>query len=530
VRVSILTLFPDFFEGPLQTAMIERARAAGALEIDLVDLRSHGLGPHRQVDDAPFGGGPGMVLRPEPVAAALEPLAGSHRIYLTPAGEVIDQTVVDRLAALPHLSLLCGRYEGVDQRIIDRYIDEELSLGDFVLAGGEVAALALVEAIARLLPGVVGNPGSVESESFRQGLLEEPHYTRPAEFEGQAVPGVLLSGDHQKVEAWRRRQRLDRTIQRRPDLMNTHPDPEQVVIFEEVAGSPIPVRLMYVPTWDGLYAPIGLRVPAAEGRFPVVLLASGNGGGGMGWIREAIARRGYVMDRLLEAGYACAWLRYRTEVELGYHQGGRLIRDTRQGRELFNRSPLEYEDEIAVIEYVKTLPYLDPDRVALIGMSHGGEMVLKITSEYQGAAAAVAAEPAAHEFLALNPDQTAHVNPATQLRNIEEMQMREVEKVRNRIDHQVAADRIGSIATPILVMGRESDHLQGIFRTTYELMVEAGKEVEWVSFDHPLHGYIYPIRGEDGEYPVDPVADEAIGVMIEFLDRHLGRSGADRRP
>jgi dienelactone hydrolase len=235
------------------------------------------------------------------------------------------------------------------------------------------------------------------------------------------------------------------------------------------------------------------------------------------------------MDRLLAAGYACAWLRYRTEVELGYHHGGPLVRDTRQGRELFSRSPLEYEDEIAVIEYLKTLPDLDPDQVCLIGMSHGGEMVLKITSEYQGAAAAVAAEPAAHEFLALNPDQTASVNPATQLRNIEDMQMREVEKVLNRIDHQVATARVRPIVTPILVMGRESDHLQGIFRATYQLMVEAGKDVEWVSFDHPLHGYIYPRRGEDGQYPVDPVADQAIEVMIEFLDRRLGRSGGGQR-
>ncbi|MDP3984856.1 MAG: prolyl oligopeptidase family serine peptidase, partial [Acidimicrobiia bacterium] len=264
-----------------------------------------------------------------------------------------------------------------------------------------------------------------------------------------------------------------------------------------------------------------LRVPEGEGPFPVILLASGNGGGGMTWIRDAVTNRGYIMDRLLTAGYACAWLRYRTEVELGYNNGGRLVQDIRQGRGLLNRSPLEYEDEIAVIEHLKTLPFIDPDRVGLVGMSHGGEMVLKITSEYHGAAVAVAAEPAAHEFLALTPDHTATVNPATQLRNIEEMQMAEVEKVRSRIDRQLAASRISTIDTPILVMGRKTDHLQGIFRTTYELLAEAGKDVEWVSYDHPRHGYIYPVRVADGSYPPDPIADEAIDCVIRHLDKYL---------
>lgn len=296
---------------------------------------------------------------------------------------------------------------------------------------------------------------------------------------------------------------------------------EQVTITEPVPGSEVPVQLMYVETWDGLYAPIGLRVPPGDGPHPLVLLASGNGGGGMPWIRKAVAERGYIMDRLLDAGYACAWIRYRSEVELGYDMGGPLVRDIRQGRDLFNRSPLEYEDEIAVIEFLKTLPEIDPDRVGLIGMSHGGEMVLKITSDYDGAAVAVASEPASHEFLALTPDDTAFVDPETGLRNIEEMQMTGTEKVRARIDEAKAMERIGSINTPILVMGREDDHLQGIFRTTYDLLAEAGKDVEWVSWDHPLHGYIYPERGEDGGYQVDEVQDAAIAGIIEYLDRHL---------
>jgi dipeptidyl aminopeptidase/acylaminoacyl peptidase len=296
---------------------------------------------------------------------------------------------------------------------------------------------------------------------------------------------------------------------------------EQVTITESVPDSDVPVQLIYVETWDGLYTPIGLRVPPGDGPYPVVLLASGNGGGGMPWIRRAVAERGYIMERLLEAGYACAWLRYRSEVELGYDLGGPLVRDIRQGRDLFNRSPLEYEDEIAVIEFLKTRPEIDPDRVGLIGMSHGGEMVLKITSDYDGAAVAVASEPASHEFLALTPDETAFVDPGSGMRNIEEMQMTETEQVRARIDEAKAMERIGSITTPILVMGREDDHLQGIFRTTYDLLAEAGKDVEWVSWDHPLHGYIFPARGLDGGYEVDEVQDAAIAGIIEYLDRHL---------
>ena len=296
-------------------------------------------------------------------------------------------------------------------------------------------------------------------------------------------------------------------------------DPDHVAITEVVDGRP--VELMYVETWDGLYAPIGLRRPEGPGPFPLVLLAAGNGGEGMAWIRDALRNRAWTMDRLVEAGFACAWLRYRTEVELGYNDGGRLVRDRRQGREMFSRSPLEYEDEIAIIEYLKTLPYVDPDRIGLIGMSHGGEMVLKIASEYHGVAAAVASEPAAHEFLALTPDDSAHVNPETGLRDIEEMQMAEVDKVRARIDMDLARARIAPIRTPILVMGRDGDHLQGIFRTTYELLAEAGKPVEWVSHDHGLHGYVYPVRGADGAYELDDVQVRAIDGVIAWLARHL---------
>jgi predicted esterase len=298
-------------------------------------------------------------------------------------------------------------------------------------------------------------------------------------------------------------------------------DPENVAIVEKVAGSDIPLELKYLETWDGLYAPIGLRLPAGQGPHPLVLLASGNGGGGMAWIRNAVANRGYIMDRLLERGYACAWIRYRTEVELGYENGGRLVRDTRQGRDMFNRSPLEYEDEIAIVEQLRKDPRIDASRVGLIGMSHGGEMVLKITSEYQGIKAAVASEPAAHEFLALTPDESAYVEPDTGMRNIEEMQMVEAEKVRSRIDMKKAMERISTIDTPILVMGRDHDHLQGIFRVSYELLIEAGKQVEWISWDHDLHGYVFPLRGADGRYEVNQVAEAAIDGVLVYLDDHL---------
>lgn len=226
MRINVLTMFPEFFQGPLSVSIVARGIGSGSLEVRLVDLRSHGLGRHKQLDDAPFGGGPGMVMMIEPIAAALEPLTGTHRVFFTPAGHRLDQETLDSWARLEEVTFLCGRYEGVDQRVVDRYIDEEVSLGDFVLAGGEAAAAVAIEGIARLLPGVLGNPESKESESFRGALLEEPVYTRPAEFEGMAVPEVLLSGDHGRIEAWRAEQRLARTRDRRPDLLEDAQDSE----------------------------------------------------------------------------------------------------------------------------------------------------------------------------------------------------------------------------------------------------------------------------------------------------------------
>ena len=224
VRINIVTIFPEFFDSPLQVSLVGKARQDGLLEVAVIDLRPFGKGFHRQLDDAPFGGGPGMVMMVEPLDQVLEPLAESHRVLLAAAGSPLTQNRLDAWSEIDELTLVCGRYEGVDQRVADNLIEEEVSLGDYVLLGGEVGALAIIEGITRLLPGVVGNPDSIAAESFRDGLLEEPQYTRPAEYRGWRVPDVLLSGDHGKVEEWRRQQRVERTRSRRPDLLEGRSD------------------------------------------------------------------------------------------------------------------------------------------------------------------------------------------------------------------------------------------------------------------------------------------------------------------
>jgi tRNA (guanine37-N1)-methyltransferase len=218
VKFSVITMFPEFFESPLDVSLVGRARGAGIAEVDVIALRQYGLGRHQKLDGAPFGGGAGLVMRVEPLAAAVEPLTNSHKVLLSAGGHRLTQATLDRLAQLDHVTLVCGRYEGVDERAVEHLMDEEVSLGDYVLLGGEVGALAIIEGVVRLLPGVVGNPESVVNESFREGLVEEPHYTRPAVFRGWQVPEVLLSGNHERIAEWRRLQRETRTRQRRPDL------------------------------------------------------------------------------------------------------------------------------------------------------------------------------------------------------------------------------------------------------------------------------------------------------------------------
>jgi len=223
MQIDVLTLFPGFFAGPLETSLLGRARASGLLEVRVHDLRNWATDRHRTVDDVPFGGGAGMVLKAEPFFAAVEALFGAvesrpETVVLTPRGQSLRQPLVRALSTRPALLLLCGRYEGIDERVHMALAHHEISIGDYVLAGGEVAACVVIEAVARLLPGVMGNEESASDESFSDSLLEYPQYTRPAEYRGMRVPDVLRSGDHGKVAEWRLAQAIARTREVRPDL------------------------------------------------------------------------------------------------------------------------------------------------------------------------------------------------------------------------------------------------------------------------------------------------------------------------
>jgi tRNA (guanine37-N1)-methyltransferase len=226
MRIDVVTIFPALLEAFAGTSLLGGARREGVVTVAVHDLRRWTEDRHRTVDDAPYGGGPGMVMRPEPLVAAIEELAGRKQdrrtarvLLLSPQGRRLDQALVEELARETHLVLACGRYEGVDQRAIELAVDEELSIGDYVLAGGEVPAMVVIEAVTRLVPGVLGNPESAAQESFQAGLLEGPQYTRPAVFRGLEVPAVLRSGDHAAIARWRAAQARERTRRRRPDLL-----------------------------------------------------------------------------------------------------------------------------------------------------------------------------------------------------------------------------------------------------------------------------------------------------------------------
>ena len=220
MRIDVFTIFPGLVDGFADESLLGRARTQGTLDIRVHDLRDQTTDAHRTVDDAPFGGGAGMVMVPGPIFAAVEAVDPPRPLlYLSPAGRRLDQAYARELAATSGFSLLCGRYEGVDERVREHLVDGELSIGDYVLGGGEVAAMVVLEAVGRLVPGVMGNDTSADDESFSDGLLEYPHYTRPAEFHGWTVPEVLRSGDHGKVARWRRAQALRRTLAERPDLI-----------------------------------------------------------------------------------------------------------------------------------------------------------------------------------------------------------------------------------------------------------------------------------------------------------------------
>jgi len=220
VRIDVFSIFPALVDAFCSESLLGRARTTALLDLRVHDLRAHATDAHRTIDDAPFGGGAGMVMRPEPIFASVRAAQPPRPLLLlSPGGKRFDQQMAKTLAASGGFSLLCGRYEGVDHRVVAELCDGEVSIGDFVLGGGEVAACAIVEAVTRLIPGVMGNDESAASESFEGGLLEAPHYTRPAEFEGLGVPEVLRSGDHARIERWRHAQALHRTRSARPDLI-----------------------------------------------------------------------------------------------------------------------------------------------------------------------------------------------------------------------------------------------------------------------------------------------------------------------
>ncbi len=221
MRIDILTLFPEICRAPLNESMMKRAQTAGALELGIYNLRDWTGDKHHVTDDAPFGGGPGMVMKPEPIFAAVESLQNekSTVLLMTPQGRKFDQTLASELARATHLIIVCGHYEGIDHRVTECLADVEISIGDYVLTNGAIAAVVLVDAVTRLLPGVLGHEQSAADDSFARGLLEAPQYTRPADFRGWKVPEVLLSGNHAQIAAWRKEQALARTEQNRPDLL-----------------------------------------------------------------------------------------------------------------------------------------------------------------------------------------------------------------------------------------------------------------------------------------------------------------------
>ena len=304
--------------------------------------------------------------------------------------------------------------------------------------------------------------------------------------------------------------------------------PEQIagsdlVLTESVMGSDIPVQYRFVELLDGVYAPIGVRTPEGDGPFPTVVFAHMNGGFGLRWVREWTNYGSGTLEQFLEAGYAVVWMRYRAEVDTLY--GDELTVREFQGRQRYSRGPLEYEDAIAIVEYVKSLPKVDSERVGWLGVSHGGEMLMKVASEYGGLRAGVAAEPASMDYLALlPPDPNAPPTeplPETMEINTAEMQAETLSALRQRLDTPVITRRIDAVTMPILTVSRVRDHNQAVFRLSYELLQEAGKDAEWKSYDHDHHGFIFIQRNAAGEYVPDSIQSEAVRDVIAFFDRHM---------
>jgi dipeptidyl aminopeptidase/acylaminoacyl peptidase len=297
------------------------------------------------------------------------------------------------------------------------------------------------------------------------------------------------------------------------------------VITESVMGSDIPTEYRFVELLDGVYAPIGVRMPEGEGPFPTIVFAHMNGGFGMRWLREWTNYGSGTLERFLDEGYAVVWMRYRAEVDTPY--GSELSVREFQGRQRYSRGPLEYEDAIEIVEYVRALPEVDADRVGWAGVSHGGEMLMKIASEYDGLRAGIATEPASMDYLARRPPEpdpnAPPPGPESETMEVNTMEMKAAALIeaRSEIDLPVAMARANAVQMPILVVSRERDHNQATFRLNYELLKEAGKDVEWKEYDHEHHGFFFVERNVAGEYDPDPIQREVIDYAVSYFDRYL---------
>jgi dipeptidyl aminopeptidase/acylaminoacyl peptidase len=288
-------------------------------------------------------------------------------------------------------------------------------------------------------------------------------------------------------------------------------------VTEKIPDSDLTAEIIYVEMNDGTYSPIAMMKPAGSGRFPLVVLAHMNGGGGTEWLREWLQYGNWTPEQLVKAGYAVAWMRYRAEVDNSY--GAALKEGERQGRQLFNRGPLEYDDAIAIVKYVKTLPYIDGNRIGYLGLSHGGEMAFKIASEYDGLRCMIAVEPAAGDYLAVGPrPANAPRPPETRMDITPAIMAKELAETRARTDIKTAMERIERIKTPILVVGRINDDNEPQFRLAYELAKEAGKPVEWKQYTHPQHGFVFVTRNANGVYDPDPTQRQIVADTIAHFD------------
>ncbi len=296
-----------------------------------------------------------------------------------------------------------------------------------------------------------------------------------------------------------------------------------IVSTEEVLGSDIPAEMHMVEMLDGVYAPISVRYPEGDGPFPTIVFAHMNGGFGLRWLREWNDYGSGTLERFLDEGYAVVWMRYRAEVDTMFDTP--FTERAWQGRQRFSRGPLEYQDAISIVEYVKSLDAIDGDRVGWFSVSHGSEMLFKIASEYHGLKAGIATEPAAGDYIARLPNTPDYVEGPDEetmaYENTAEMQADAVTDLRQRVHTALAMYRVGQVTTPIFVVGRDRDHNQSTFRLSYEFLSEAGKDAEWKSYDHDYHGFAFIQRDESGDYVADPIQEQFMIDAIDYFERKL---------